>query len=189
MVADQYDDAQQFHFLRNEALPFNLKTKVKICPDLKSAWLKLEDEFGQADQIALFVLKVLAGLQLKAGTEHENFVILYDNWKKTEADLAEIGKLACLQEQRSIDDVVTKMPKVIRDRYILESAPKLKANGSTPPSHTEWQCLSTFMETQNMVSKAVARMEMAQTSTAASAGRRGTTGLRSAPTELPKHLL
>jgi hypothetical protein len=53
MVADQYDDAQQFHFLRNEALPFNLKTKVKICPDLKSAWLELEDEFGQADVIAM----------------------------------------------------------------------------------------------------------------------------------------
>ena len=37
MVADQYDDAQQFHFLRNEALPSYLKVKVKICPDLKTA--------------------------------------------------------------------------------------------------------------------------------------------------------
>ena len=87
MVADQYNEALQFHFLKNETLPFNLKTKVKICPDLKSAWIKLEDEFGQADQIALSFLKVLAGLQLKAGSEHENFVILYNNWKKTEAEI------------------------------------------------------------------------------------------------------
>jgi hypothetical protein len=54
------------------------------------------------------------------------------------------------------------MPRAIRDRYIFESAPKLMSNGSTPPSHTESQCLSTFIETQDTVSKAVVRMEKIQ---------------------------
>ena len=124
MVVAEYDDAQQFHFLKNEALPANLKVKVKICPDIKSAWEKLEDEFGQADVVALTVLENLAKLQLKGGSDHENFLILYDNWKKSEADLAEIGRTACLQQQRAIKDVLMKMLRSIRDRYILQSAPK-----------------------------------------------------------------
>ena len=48
--------------------------------------------------------------------------------------------------------------KPIRERYLLQSAPLIKALGNVQPKKTEWLCLTKFMEVQNCVSKAVTRI-------------------------------
>ena len=91
----------------------------------------------------------LAKFNLKTSGDHENFQTLYDAWKCCESDLKEIGRESCLQEQRAIKDMVMKMPKPIRERYLLQSAP-------------EWQCLTELIEEQYTVSKAVARINKSE---------------------------
>ena len=118
MVDAEYDAAQSFNFLKSDMLPSFLKDKVKICSDLKSAWLKLEEEYCQANIVALSVVDGLAKINFKASEDHENFQALYDACKHCQADLKEISRESCLQ--RAIKDVVQKMPKPIRERNLLQ---------------------------------------------------------------------
>ena len=105
------------HFLKAEAFPSHLKDKIKICPDLKSAWLKLNEEYGQADVVTLSMVEGLVKLTLKAHGDHSQ--TLYDAWKRCKGDLEEIGQESCLQEQQAIKDVMMKMPKPVREMYLL----------------------------------------------------------------------
>ena len=81
------------------------------------------------------VMVNLAKLILKASGDHENFQTLYAAWKRCEAELKEIGRESCLQEQQGIKDV--KIPKPIRERYLLQSAPLIKAVGNAQPKKTQ----------------------------------------------------
>ena len=117
MVDAEYNVAQSFHFLKVEALPSLPKDKVKICSNLKSAWLKLDEEYGQADIVALSMVEGLVKLTLKAHGDHSQ--TLYDAWKRCEGNLKEISQESCLQEQQAIKDVVIKMPNPIKEMYLL----------------------------------------------------------------------
>ena len=68
----------------------------------------------------LEVVEGLAKLNLKSIGDHEEIQVLYDAWKRCQADLKDICRESCLQEQRAIKDVVVKMPKPIRERYLLK---------------------------------------------------------------------
>ena len=39
-----------------------------------------------------------------------------------------------------------KMPKPIREKYLLQSTPLIKAVGNAQPKKTEWQCITEFTE-------------------------------------------
>ena len=102
MVDTKYDAAQSFHFFKSEPLPNFLKDKVNICSDIKLAWFKLEEEYGQADVVALSIVEGLAKLNLKASGDHENFQALYYAWKRYQAYLKEIGReLVCRSSELS----------------------------------------------------------------------------------------
>ena len=73
MVDAEYESAQSFHFLKNNALPTRLKDKIKICPDITAAWAKLNKEFGKVDGVALSMVEAMAMLSFKSSHNHKKF--------------------------------------------------------------------------------------------------------------------